>query len=431
MTISDVNARALRIFPPSILTEPYLDFFDFLSRHDEDYENESLIEEKVLIRDFYKHCIEHEPKKPHLKNQKPFLKKSAIELLKKLHDAGFLLYGNDFVQGIKWDSVRDFNYLLNHIARSNERKVKWALYYFVSNRKGKTKFDFKDLEELVKDLNISNLKKIVSKITKTQQKAISAHMEVLMDPDIPLKKSHLRTFVDDIEWTSRRSPGELDEKILELLDQGSYSNKELVQILDTNKALISKSMTRLYDDNEIILYSQGSRGSHYYTTNCDNCPFGKEEFSCRREAEKSIRNLIKSNFDVDISDKDFESVTTNQAMLKLESELTQILKEQNTKMEKNINENLLLIFEKILDTHAMRKITSRKSDELYFSLNTLMEKMPILFHIGLHIGNKMGASLFGTLVNKVLLEKVSKKELVKLQKEFVKEFNKMASTLQK
>ena len=57
MVLSEDNAFALRIFPPSILLEPDLDFFQFLVWSEDDFHN-SIIEEKILIDKFYKSCLE-------------------------------------------------------------------------------------------------------------------------------------------------------------------------------------------------------------------------------------------------------------------------------------------------------------------------------------------------------------------------------------
>jgi len=425
MGLSDENALALRVFTPSTLLEPSLGFLQFLAWSEDDMV-ESLIEEKTLIGNFYKFSLDMADDKKDLKNKKSILSSTAKEIIKKLYTVGFLGYHKNYVQEINWKKIGNFYNLLKHIEKSDERKMKWAIYHYLENKQSKkTKNPMNDIQELVKELKISNLKKLSSKILKTHTGKAIATLQMMMDPDIPLPKSVRRNLIDDLEFTSRRSPGELDDDILELLDQGSYSNQELSILLDTSKALISKAMNRLKSSNEIVLSSHGTRGSHFYTTNCDNCPFAKDIVSCRYDAEKSIKNSLKTKFNFLISDDDLKPIETNQAVLKIKSILDNTEKQQ-PKMEQNINQNLDVLFASIMNNHTQNEISKSKG-QAYVSLNGMLENMPILYILGFLHGQKYGMSFMDTFLGQALKDKIPKKERLKFEKDIVNEYNKVSS----
>jgi len=239
-------------------------------------------------------------------------------------------------------------------------RTRRALYYGFENKNLKSsKNKLQRIETLLVGLNVSNSKKIVGKIMKSKMSSIKADLELLSDLK-PMNKNIFRKYIDDLEWTSRRSPRELDSEILELLDEGSYSNQELSALLNTSKALISKSMNRLKINNEILLSSHGTRGSNYYTTNCDNCPFGKDKDECRYDAEKSIKDSLKTKFNFEIPQNDLKSITTNQAVLQIRTILDDTQKHQTPKMEVNINQNLNSIFSSVM-ANLLTKMADRQS----------------------------------------------------------------------
>ena len=83
-----------------------------------------------------------------------------------------------------------------------------------------------------------------------------------------------------IEEATRRSPGEIEKEILELIDEGSYSATEISEVLRIDEATISRTVFKIEKKMIESLYLVfGDRGSRYYTTNCDNCPFGTNKGS--------------------------------------------------------------------------------------------------------------------------------------------------------
>lgn len=427
MSLSDDNALALRVFPPSTLLEPYLDFLQFLAWSEDDI-TESLIEEKTLIDNFYKFSLDLADDKTSFKNKKSLFSSTAKEIIKKLYNIGFLGYSNGYVSDIDWNKIEDFYHLLKHVEKSEERKVKWALYYGSENKNLKSSENkLQRIETLLEGLNVSNYKKIVGKIMKSKMSSIKADLELLSDLK-PMNKNIFRKYIDDLEWTSRRSPRELDSEILELLDEGSYSNQELSALLNTSKALISKSMNRLKINNEIVFSSHGTRGSNYYTTNCDNCPFGKDKDECRYDAEKSIKDSLKTKFNFEIPQNDLKSITTNQAVLQIRTILDDTQKHQTPKMEVNINQNLNSIFSSVMANYVKNQKSEAKG-QAYVKLNDVLEKMPVLYILGFLHGSQSGANLMDVFLGQVLKDKIPKKEQLRIKKDIVKEFNKLKSIL--
>lgn len=428
MGLSENNAIALRVFPPTVLKRPYLDFFQFMAWSEEDLPD-FIIEEKTLIDKFYKFCLEYDEEENYFKNKKPLLKTTANEIIPKLGNIGFLGYHNNTIQDINWHKLGEFYHLLKHIEKSDERKVKWALYHYFENKRGKKPDKpLEDLENLVNTLNVKNSRKIISKILKSKMSDTSVYLDTIMDPDIPLRKSAHRYIVDDLDFTSRRSPKELDAEILDLLDEGSFSNQELSAILDTSKALVSKAMNRLKSNEEIILSSHGTRGSHYYTTNCDKCPFGKDKLTCRYDAEKEIKNSLKIKFNYELSDKDLKSIETNQAVLRIRTILKNSQKHQSPKMEININQNLYSIFTRIWAQVILDRI-SKSKEPSYFRLDDVLEQMPALYVLGFLNGTQSGSQQINEFYSRVLKDKLSIKELKTLEKSMLKEINKFQSFL--
>ena len=154
---------------------------------------------------------------------------------------------------------------------------------------------------------------------------------------------------DAIEEPSRRSPGELEEEILELIDEGSYSNQEISQALLIDEGFVSRTIGKLRDQDKIVLSSFGQRGARYFTTNCDNCPFGTTKASCRKEAISFIAEAFMNDFGMDLTANDFDSVEANQALLKIKRVVMMARKEKNTKLERSIGKSLEILLSEAVD----------------------------------------------------------------------------------
>ena len=225
MGLSISNLNGLRVFSPSSILDKDMEFLEFLR-----YETKSLRSETVLTKD---DLFSELPKSTKIKNISK-IKKSEIKKLfdgfaKKLDKTLLIKNLPDEISDIKWKKIDSFCNLLRLIERSDERKVRWALYHLFAN--GKQKIPKEELSELLKDFKIKNLDKNLTKIIKTETLSgfdaeyDGKNFQIKHDKNDKLVPHYL---ADAIEEQSRRSPGELEEEILDLIDEGSYSNQEIV-----------------------------------------------------------------------------------------------------------------------------------------------------------------------------------------------------------
>lgn len=221
--------------------------------------------------------------------------------------------------------------------------------------------------------------------------------------------------LDDLEEKSRRSPGELEEDMLQMLDEGSFSNQELAKILSVDEAMISRAISKLRNKNKIALSSFGERGSRYYTTNCENCPFGKTIDSCKKDALSYIIGAVKDDFDIDLSTSDFDQIETNQALLQIKRILMMARKESNTRLERNLNENLSKILSKVIDKALEIKSPENVKDipQVKVKLKPIVRGLPSLYLMGLNEGAKTGTKLVNEILKKSM-DSVNKEDRLKI-----------------
>ena len=247
------------------------------------------------------------------------IKKSEIQKLfetffQKLDKILFVKNSKDEISDIKWNQIDDFCSLLRLIERSDERKIRWALYYFFE--KGNLEISKNTINELLIDFKIKNIDGLLNKIIKVET---LSGLDAQYDGNLFVINHKLddklvpHYLSDAIEEPSRRSRGELEKEILELIDEGSYSNQEISQALLIDEGLVSRTISKLREKNKIILSSFGQRGARYFTTNCDNCPFGTTKASCRKEAISFITTTFMGDFSLNLSASDFDLVETNQS----------------------------------------------------------------------------------------------------------------------
>ena len=267
MGLSTSNLSGLRVFPPASVTNRTLEFFEFLR-----YETKAYRDDDVLLKRDLLNAI---PKSTKIK-QVSKIKKSEIaklfeEFTKDLDRTLFIKNSKDKILDIKWKRIDSFCSLLRLIERSDERKVRWALYHLFAT--GMLKISKEKISGLLKDFQIKNLDKILTKIIKVETLSgldgqyDGKNLIINHEKDDKIVPHYLS---DAIEEPSRRSPGELEEEILELIDEGSYSNQEISQALLIDEGLVSRTIGKLRDQEKIVLSSFGRRGARYFTTNCDN-----------------------------------------------------------------------------------------------------------------------------------------------------------------
>lgn len=403
-------------------------FFEFLR-----YETKSLRDENTVLKDDFLEII---PKSTKIK-QVSKLKKSEItkqfeEFSKNLDRTLFVKNTKDEITDIKWARIDSFCKLLRLIERSDERKVRWALYRIFTT--GKTKISKQNINELLQDFKIKNLDKIITKIIKTE--TLSGLDATYDGKSFTINHDSGDTLVshylaDAIEESSRRSPGELEKEILDLIDEGSYSNQEISQSLLLDEGLVSRTISRLRDQDKIILSSFGQRGARYFTTNCDNCPFGTTKASCRKEAISYIASAFAQDFELNLSANDFESVETNQALLKIKRIVMMARKEKNTKLERNLGENLDILLSRVVDKFTEIESPDKKSPslpEIKMEVTANISKLPMLYQLGLQKGARGGIHLMDEMLH-LVSKSIKKEDRLKIKKHALGETSKFIKAI--
>lgn len=428
MGLSSSNLTGLRVFLPSSLLDNSIEFFEFLR-----YETKSLRGENTVLKDNFLEIIPKSTKiKKVSKIKKPVIAKQFEAFCKTLDRTLFVKNTKDELSEIKWTRIDNFCKLLRLIERSDERKIRWALYHIFTT--GKTKISKQNLNELLKDFKIKNLDKILAKIIKTETlSGLDATYDgktfiINHDSGDKLVSHYL---ADAIEEPSRRSPGELEEEILDLIDEGSFSNQEISQALLLDEGLVSRTIGKLRDQDKIILSSFGQRGARYFTTNCDNCPFGTTKASCRKEAISYIASAFMQDFGLDLSAKDFDSVEANQALLKIKRIVMMARKEKNTKLERNLSENLDNLLSKVVDKFTEIETPDKKSlsvPEIKMEVTSNISKLPLLYQLGLKKGARGGIHLMDEMLH-LASKSIQEDDRIKIKKHALSETNKFLKNI--
>ncbi|MDH5463260.1 MAG: hypothetical protein OEW49_03020 [Nitrosopumilus sp.] len=416
MALSSSIMEALKLLEPNVLNSPAFSFFEFFKYDTDDLRNEKFLLKKDLI-ERYKKSV----------RQKTNVHSNALKndfhaFTKTLAKLRLVTDSEDVLEDVKWEKITEICNILRKIETSNEKKIRWALLFLLS--KG-NQVQIDDLKQLVVNFKISNVERLLEKIIKTETNSgldvKFDGIKLVVDTEQKLSEHYI---ADAIEEKSRRSPGEIEKEILELLDEGSYSNQEISNIIDIDEAVVSRVMTKLRNQNKLVLSSFGNKGFRYYTTNCQNCPFGKTLSSCRKDAISDIVNAIKDAHGIELTSQDFENVESNQALLNIKRTVTMSKKYTMTKLESNMYEN----FEKLLEMIVKNSIDikhekNQKTTEIVVSPN--MSKLPKIFQIGLKIGIEYEIQLIKTLTGKAKKEQLSSDVLSKM----IKDSNKILQSL--
>ena len=416
MGVSNYTLMALKVFPPISLIDGNLEFMEMMRYDTKQFRSDPIIEKNDLLEI--------------IKNKKSKIprdiKRQFFEFLEKLDTALFLKDSDDDVSEINWKRIDNFCKLMRYSERSNERKIRWELYQ--QYVQGNQTIQLKDIKSNLESFKIKNIEKLVQKILRDESKSG-------LDTDFDGKKitinhyigekivSHY--FVDALEEPSRRSRGELEESILELIDEGSYSNQEIAKMLDVDDTMVSKSMNKLKENDKIILSSFGQRGTRYFTTNCDYCPFGTTKESCKKEAQSFIIRSFHDDYGIDLSLDDLVEVDSNQALLKIKRIIMNAKKEKSTKMEKNLGTNLDKILGRVvensLELSVPKKIT--QIPQVKVKVNSEIGNLPLLYQLGLSKGAKSGVRLIDRIL-KHAMSSVKKEDRLRIKKHANEEINK-------
>lgn len=424
MGLSQNSFLGLRTFLPSSL-EDILDFFEFLKYETKKYRDESVVSKEELFESYLA-----DPRVK-LKENRSKAKKHFDENSAKLDYSLFLRNGKNDFSDIKWSKIDEFCNLLRLIERSDERKIRWALYYLFCSGKKEISVDI--INSTLGKIKISNLDKQLRKILSIES---AVGLDAIFDGKL-FKINHDindkivgHYLADAIEEVSRRSPGELEEQILELLDEGSYSNQEISKALQVDEAMISRSISKLRTQEKIALSSFGERGARYFTTNCDNCPFGTTKSACRKDALSYIIGSFVEDYGIDFTANDFEDVETNQALLKIKRIIMIARKDKNTRLEKNLNSNLAKLLGKIVEKSLeVQKPSKNKTSDSNLSgikikTSPTLSKLPALYQLGLRKGAEEGIHLMDDILELASRSIIKKEDRLQIKKHAIQEINK-------
>jgi predicted transcriptional regulator len=106
-------------------------------------------------------------------------------------------------------------------------------------------------------------------------------------------RKNVDAFIEDLESPLRLPRGWIEVNCLNLLDRGSYSWTELVEITKADPSTLSRSLNRLKKAKVIILKGEGKWGRRYYITNCDNCPFLTDKETCKSALISEIESMMR------------------------------------------------------------------------------------------------------------------------------------------
>ena len=428
MGLSNLALSALKIFPPSSILDKSLEFFEFLKYETKLFRDENIVSKDNLLDTLFKGVKVKQTKN----TKKPDIAKQFEEFIKNLDRILFVKNTQNEITDVKWNQIDSFCSLLRLIERSDERKVRWTLYHLFAS--GNLRITKDDICDLLKDFKIKNLNSTLVKIIKAETlSGLDAtfdgkHFVINHEPGDKLVPHYL---ADAIEEPSRRSPGELEEEILELIDEGSYSNQEISKVLIVDEGLVSRTISKLRDHDKIILSSFGQRGARYYTTNCDNCPFGTTKASCRKEALSYIISAFMKDFGLNLTANDFDSVETNQALLKIKRIVMMARKEKNTKIERNIGESLSNLLSMVVDKFIEVESPDQKLPtvpEFRLRGTSQLANLPMLYQLGLKKGAHGGINIMDEMLH-FAIKSVKKEDRIKIRKQALSETNKFLNSI--
>lgn len=415
MGLSKSALLGLKIFPPHSIHTNDLDFLETLKFGTNDLRNEESIDKEVFLQRFVERTKSVKPKiaLPEKKSSQ----KKLLEEFCKILDKTLMIKNNDsLLNEIKWEQIDEFCNMLRKIERSDDRKVRWALYYLW--RLGKTEISTKEINKLLTDFKSKKLPKIIKKILKRETGSgfvaefDENRLKINHQIDDKLVWHYLG---DEIGESSRRSPGEIEKEILELIDEGSYSATEISDILQIDEATISRTLSKLRKNEKIILSSFGERGARYFTTHCDNCPFGTTKAACRKEALSYIIDYFKTCFSVELASPDFDGIEENQAILKIKRIVSMAKKEKNTKLERSISLGLAELFGTAVDKSMEIKTMKKNSlGDVKLKTEDSLFKLPVLFHLGLFKGSQTSYNLINEIIKNT--KEIPKSERMKIKK---------------
>ena len=153
MGLSKSALTGLKIFRPDSIHSNDLDFFETLKFGTSDLRKEDSLDKEEFLKRFLERSKSVKPKKP-ISNKKSIQNKLLEDFCKTLDKTLMIKNDESLLIDVKWDLIDEFCSILRKIERSDDRKVRWALYYLW--RTGKNTITPKEITDLVSDLKNKN-----------------------------------------------------------------------------------------------------------------------------------------------------------------------------------------------------------------------------------------------------------------------------------
>lgn len=214
------------------------------------------------------------------------------EVRTKMQDIGLLAIENNIVVP-NVEDIHSVYLAIKFMYSSIKRRLRWSCYFlyrthgkFLSNARRIMQSTF-TIDDIIhydrKEMDKKKIIKMIDEIIKQQK-----------DTDIRFERNKEQSFIEgdtqlvakyliaDVQqrWESEA----LVDNILDHLDTSAYSNKELSQILNTDKSTISRKLYQLKKNELVIPKFVEGRDRLYYITNCENSPWDLTREECRSES---------------------------------------------------------------------------------------------------------------------------------------------------
>lgn len=254
------------------------------------------------------------------------------------------------------EKITDLYSQIDFIKKSKERKIWWTWYYFYSEKE--YVFSVQKIKKYNPTLNEKEIEKILDTkiIPQCEHKGINFKRDgnnyvIGRDQNIRLIRGYITGILDSY---SRSRSQDLEWNILDLLDKSPYSNSDLVEILGVDKSVISRKIKHLRRRQICnTCESPTSVGRLYWLTNCDNCPWSYTKEQCRDKSIRSLIEICKKRYDLDLDPSYFDDIDYNQTLVHLVDLFKEIPNRNPYETEKRVY--LDRIFHDIINKTSIRK----------------------------------------------------------------------------
>jgi DNA-binding transcriptional regulator GbsR (MarR family) len=198
--------------------------------------------------------------------------------------------------------------------------------------------------------------------------------------------------IEKIEVPGRLPAGQAAYTCIHLLDSAHLSATEIVEITGIDKSTISRALKKLGNEDLIELTrKKGPFGEVYYTTNCDNCGFGKDKEECRDEVISEVKKLLKDH-ELILVDVDWSGFS-NQTLNRLAQDLTSLKAEKSVKHTVRERAELWDVLlkprlAKIMESMEKRAVAMNEKEDwidverVYELIDEKGKDLPLLYFLG-------------------------------------------------